>query len=71
MDVPSFPLDAGASMARSQAVGGEQSAVADLGEGPDNAERYRKTARGLVVRNAQPEFLDVRQLLGFGPLSGK
>ena len=27
-------------------MGGEASTIADLGVGPDNAERYRKTAAG-------------------------
>eukprot|EP00439_Symbiodinium_sp_Y106_P083963 s217_g24.t1 len=32
---------------RHKAVGGEASTIADLGAGPDNAERYRKTEFGL------------------------
>ena len=31
-----------------KAVGGEASTIEDLGEGPDNAERYRKTVCSLA-----------------------
>lgn len=32
-----------------EAVGGEASTIEDLGEGPDNVERYRKTVQPLVT----------------------